>query len=215
MSEIIPTILTNDPVDLENKIQKLSGLVNRVQIDIIDGLFLPEKTILLEDLKPIETFLKLDIHLMVKDPQSWLDRCVDALADQVIGQVEMMENQEDFITHAAETAGLRIGLGLDIETPVSIIAKDTLMKLDSVLIMTRKAGFGEFPFEEKTLEKVRELRKMGFTKEICVDGGINSENIKKCLEVGADLLAVGGAIWNSEDIAFEIQKLKVKSQNFK
>lgn len=207
MSEIVPTILTRDPVDLENKIQSLSSLVNRVQIDIIDGLFLPEKTVLLEDLKPIETFLKLDIHLMVKDPQSWINRCLGVMADRIIGQVEMMEDKEKFIAQAAETAGLGIGLGLDIETPVTAISKDALIKLDMVLVMTRKAGFGDWPFEEKALEKVRELRGMGFVKEICVDGGINSGNIKKCLEAGATSFAIGGTIWNSEDRSKTIEML--------
>jgi ribulose-phosphate 3-epimerase len=208
MSEIVPTILTRDPIDLEKKIQSLSGLVNRVQIDVIDGLFLPEKSISLEDLKPIETFLKLDIHLMVKEPIVWIDRCIDVLADRIIGQVEMMENQEEFIAKAAETAGLGIGLGLDIETPVSAIGKDTLTKLDLVLVMTRKSGFGEFPFKEKVLGKVRELRDLGFIGEICIDGGINNGNIKKCYEAGATSFAVGGAIWQAEDINMTIESLR-------
>ena len=207
MGEIIPTILTKDPIDLEKKIQDLNGLADRVQIDIIDGLYLPEKTVLLEDLKSIDTLLKLDIHLMVKDPQSWIDRCLEVMADRIIGQVEMMTDQESFIAKAAETAGLGIGLGLDLDTPTSAIPKDTLIKLDMVLVMTRKAGFGEFPFDGGALEKVRELRGLGFEKDICVDGGINSGNIKKCLEAGATSFAIGGAIWKSEDINQRITNL--------
>lgn len=198
MAKVIPTILTKDPADLEKKLQQLTGLTDRVQIDIIDGFFLPEKTITPEDLKMIETTLTLDIHLMVKDPESWINRCVDAVADRIIGQVEMMADQENFVSQIEQTAGLGVGLGLDVETPITAISPKVINGLDLILIMTRKAGFGDLPFDEKTLDKVKELREVGYTGEICVDGGINSGNINKCIEAGADLLAIGGAIWKNE-----------------
>lgn len=206
--EIVPTILTRDPIDLEGKIRKLEGLVERVQIDIIDGIFLPEKTVGLEALVNIETNLKIDIHLMVKDPEEWIERCLQAMADRVIGQVEMMENQEEFIEKVIG-AGLEVGLAMDLSTPVSAISEETLTKLDLVLVLTRKAGFGNFPFEEKALEKVKFLRRAGGEYlKICVDGGISEKNIQDCLKEGANILAVGGAIWRAKDIRLEIEKLK-------
>lgn len=207
MAKVIPTILTQDPADLENKIQQLTGLADRVQIDIIDGFFLPEKTITPEDLKMIETTLTLDIHLMVKDPESWINRCIDAAADRIIGQVEMMTDQENFVAQAEQTVGLGVGIGLDIETPITAISTRIINSLDLILIMTRRAGFTDLPFDEKTLNKVGGLREMGYVGEICVDGGINSGNINKCVEAGADLLAIGGAIWKAENISESIRQL--------
>lgn len=213
MAKIIPTILTKDLIDLEDKIKKLEGLVDEVQIDVIDGLYLPEKTIDLEALANIETSLKIDIHLMVDKPTGWIERCVNVMADKVIGQIEMVGSQEEFILKAAQTAGLRIGFGLDMGTPISVIAKDSLIKLDSVLIMTRRAGFGEYSFEEGALDKVRELREIGFMGEICVDGGINFDNIRKCVEAGADTLAIGGEIWKANDITQVIERLNNELKN--
>lgn len=207
MAEIIPTILTRDSGDLEEKIRKLQGEVSRVQIDIIDGIFLAERSVNIETLEDLETSLKIDVHLMVKEPTFWIDKCVKSMADRIIGQVEMMENQKEFIEKAI-SAGLGVGLALDLATPVSTI-EEILPNLDLVLVLSRKAGFGGGEFEKKALEKVKYLRNVGIPSlDICVDGGINEGNIKECVKAGADLLAVGGAIWKAEDISEEIRKLK-------
>jgi ribulose-phosphate 3-epimerase len=94
-----------------------------------------------------------------------------------------------------------------LETPVTIIPPEILTRLDLVLVMTRKAGSIDYPFEERALEKVKNLRKAEFGGEVCVDGGINEENIKKCLEAGANLIAVGGAIWKVGEINEVIERL--------
>lgn len=207
MSIIVPTILTNDPIDFETKINKISGLVERVQIDVLDGIFLPEKTVDLEMLGQIESRLRFDIHLMVNKPEEWVNRCKNVLADTVIGQVEMMEDQENFIIKVTE-AGMEVGLGVDTKTPIEAISEESLQNLDLVLVLTRKAGFNGGDFQPSMLDKVKKLKDKTPFLKICVDGGLNESNIKKCIDAGADYLAIGKEIWSTQDLRGKLEKLR-------
>jgi len=205
--EIIPTILTKDEQELKRKIELLEKKVERFQFDFIDGLFLPEKTAALEVLEEVKTSLKMDIHLMTVFPENWVEKAKIIGACRLIGQIERMGSCQEFISKTTK-AGMEVGLGLLPETPVKQI-ESYLSKLDLVLVMTRQAGFGRFAFDEGNLEKVRKIRKLkGKSFNICVDGGIELENIKKCAQAGASSFAVGGAIWQAENIDKKIKELK-------
>lgn len=205
--EIIPTILTKDPEEVARKVSLIEGKAKRFQFDCLDGIFLPEKSVGLEILGQLETSLKIDVHLMTNQPEEWVEKAVEIMADRVIGQVEKMDSQEEFI-EAVVGAGLEVGLALSPETPVSVV-EESLPKLDLVLVMTRKPGFGRFPFGEKALEKVKNIRKLAGTHlDICVDGGINDKNIKKCAQAGANLFAIGSSLWQAPDLGAEIERLK-------
>ncbi|MDO8503906.1 MAG: ribulose-phosphate 3-epimerase [bacterium] len=210
MIEIIPAILTNDSGELEDKIKQAEGLVQRVQVDIIDGVFVNNRTVALESLEGIETKLLLDIHLMVHEPDSWVERAVRTLADRIIGQVEMMSDQVRFIGHVQET-GSKIGLALDLLTPVSVIDPSILNNLDVVLVMSVKAGFGGQEFSKSALEKIKaldEIRSRDNTPfRICVDGGVNAQNIREVRRAGADEVAVGQSLF-AGDLAENIERLK-------
>lgn len=205
--EIIPTILTKDPEEVAKKISLIEGKSERFQFDLLDGIFLPEKSVDLEVLAEIETSLKIDVHLMTNQPEEWVERATQVMADRIIGQVEKMDSQEEFIKAVIGT-GVEVGLAISPETPVSVI-EESLPKLDLVLVMTRKPGFGKFPFDGQTLEKVKKIREVsGEYIGICVDGGINDKNIKKAALAGANLFAIGGALWQAKDIGIEIERLK-------
>lgn len=205
--EIVPTILSKDPEEVEKRIKALEGKVERFQFDCLDGVFLPQRTVGLEVLRQIETPLQIDVHLMTNRPEEWVERVEEVMADRVIGQVEKMGSQEEFINSVVE-AGLGVGLALSPETPVSVI-EENLPNLDVVLVMTRQPGFGKFSFDKKNLEKVRKIRELsGEYIDICVDGGVTAQNIKKCAKAGANLFAIGGAIWRAPDIEVEIERLK-------
>lgn len=205
--EIIPTILTKDPEEVAKKINLIEGKAERFQFDLLDGFFLPEKTVGLEVLEDLETSLAIDIHLMTNQPEEWVERASQVMADRIIGQVEKMDSQEEFIEAVIE-AGVGVGLALSPETPVGQI-EESLPKLDLVLVMTRKPGFGKFPFDGQTLEKVKRIREIsGEHLDICVDGGITAQNIKKAALAGANLFAIGGALWQAKDIGAEIERLK-------
>ncbi|MEK7182780.1 MAG: hypothetical protein AAB694_01330, partial [Patescibacteria group bacterium] len=182
MVTIIPAILTNDPKELEEKLNRLGGIVQRVQIDIVDGVFANNKTILPDVLEGVETNLLIDFQLMTKEPKEWVERCVRGLADRIFGHVERMSSQLDFIGKVQEV-GAKVGLALDLETPVSAIERVLFNNLDAVLVMSVKAGFGGHEFDPSVLEKIRQLDEIRARDDtpfrICVDGGINEKNIAR------------------------------------
>lgn len=217
MIEIIPAILTNDPRELKDKIRlveraRLAEDVEsrRVQVDIVDGIFANNRTVALESLEGIATEALLDIHLMVHEPNSWVERVVRALADRVIGQVEMMSDQVRFIGHVQEM-GSKVGLALDLPTPVSAIDPAILNNLNVVLVMSVKAGFGGQEFSKSALEKIKaldEIRSRDNTPfRICVDGGVNAQNIGGIRRAGADEVAIGQSLF-AGDLAENIERLK-------
>lgn len=195
MLDIVPTILTNDPRELEEKISHFEDIqVTRVHIDITDGEFVDGKTIPLEALENIETEIMLDIHLMVAEPSLWVEHAIRASAERIIGQIEQMRSQSEFVGKVTE-ASLDVGLALDVETSVSSIDSQVLHDLDVVLVMGRKAGFEEHEFKENALGKVGELSetrgRMGAHFRILVDGGVNRDNMVEIEEAGADEVCVG------------------------
>ena len=220
---IIPAILPKDIAEFETKFDKVKGLVERVQLDVVDGVFAKAKTIEPQDLVGFTWGgVRLDVQLMVNEPIEWLEQCKRMGANRVIGHVERMEDQVLFIAEA-QLGGFEVGLGLDIATPVETMTK-VIGNLDLVLLMADKAGqTGQEPFNEAVLPKIEEVRRLCDDIVICVDGGLDVEEIKKCLvaewaeEIREDDLhrdflnmefAVGRALWGADDISLKLENLK-------
>ncbi len=194
MIEIIPAVLTNNPTEAKTLIKTAERKVGRIQIDIIDGVFADNKTIDPITIQEIDSKLLFDFHLMVKEPINWVEKCVRAGGDRIIGQIEMMENQAEFIDKVLSTES-EAGLAIDLNTPVSKLKQDYLKEVSVIIVMSVKAGFGGQEFNDKVLKKIDELseiRDSGNLKfRICVDGGIKLENIKEIRESGADEVSIG------------------------
>lgn len=207
---IIPAILTRDPKELEEKIKLSEGLAERIQIDIIDGAFAENKTIDLAAVGQIESGLGIDVHLMVKEPVDWVEKSVRAMADRIVGQVEEMSNQTEFVGKVQET-GHQAGLALDIETPITALDEFLFTDLDIILVMSVKAGFSGQEFQEQALEKITALlsyrNKNGYKYKICVDGGVEVNNIKKIADAGADEVVIGQSLFQG-DIEENYRKLQ-------
>lgn len=210
MVQIIPAILTNNPQELEEMISKAEGVVDRVQIDIVDGQFAKNRTIDPAVLAEVETNLKLDFHLMVKEPINWVEKCAAGAADRIIGQVELMRSQIDFVGKVQEV-GAAVGLALDINTSVSDLDPVILTNLDVVLVMSVAAGFGGQKFDERALDKIKrlgEIRKKDKTPfKIMDDGGIVFSKIDDTRRAGVDEVAIGRRIFQG-DIAQNIERFK-------
>jgi len=210
MVEIIPAILTNDIREIEEKLSRAEGIVKRIQIDIVDGQFAANRTIDPSSLENIETDLNLDFHLMTKDPLSWVERAVRGGADRIIGQIEGMTDQVEFIGKLAQV-GLSVGLAIDLGTAVSALDPTIITNLDVVLVMAVKAGFEGQKFDLSALLKVNELDKIRVRDDtpfkICVDGGINEDNIKKVVKAGADEVVIGSRIFDG-DLTENIRKFQ-------
>ena len=217
MITIIPAILTNDSNELKEKIAALEKLrvedpelCRRIQIDIIDGVFADNKTIFPDVLMEIETSLLIDFHLMTKEPVDWVERCVRGMADRIFGQIEQMSSQNEFIGKVQEV-GARVGLALDAGTPVEKIGTEVFLNLDAVLVMGVKAGFGGQEFDARVLAKIKkldEIRSRDTTPfSICVDGGVNENDIKSVVSAGADEVVVGRHLFR-EDLVEHVRKLQ-------
>ena len=211
---VIPTILEKDFALAEIKIKLIKDKSRWMQIDVIDGFFSDGKSFELELLNKIGKEIQsnlLDIHLMVKEPIKWIEKCNFVGANRIIGQVEMMENKDEFVEKVKES-GLEAGLAFDTETEIEEIPKET----DLILLMGRKSGFQSVEFDEKIYEKIKNLVKLRENKkmdfEIGIDGGIDEEIIKKLKIEGVDIAYCGGAIFNG-NVSDNFEKLNYVSNN--
>jgi len=195
---IIPTIIEKDFSIAEAKIKLIKDKTRWIQIDVLDGYFSDGKSFELELLNKIQKEIQnnlLEIHLMVKEPIKWIEKCNFVGATRIVGQVEMMFDREKFVTEIKDM-GLEVGLAFDVETEIGEIPSET----DLILLMGRKAGFETLEFDEKILNKIEflvNLRKsddMDF--EIGIDGGINLETIEKIKNTGVEIAYCGKAIFN-------------------
>ena len=211
--QIIPTVLTNDFIEAEQRIKQLVEYAKWIQIDVIDGSFCPFKTFELELLNKLDVTKTIlwDVHLMVKEPEKWLEKCLFIGASRVTGQVEMMSDREKFVDEI-KNMGVDVGLSFDVDTEIENIPKET----DLVLLMGRKSGFQSTKFDEKIYKKITKLvefkknKKMDF--EIGIDGGLNEEIIKKIKVVGTDIAYCGGIIFNG-NVINNWEKINYASNN--
>ncbi|HAI22273.1 TPA: hypothetical protein DCP77_00100 [Candidatus Collierbacteria bacterium] len=199
MNKIVPTILAKDISKFEEDLGKVEGFADRVQMDIIDGKFVPVETVMPEVLLSIETMAEVEAHLMVVEPREWVERCVAAGVTTVYGQVEKMTDKLDFITKAEE-AGMKTGLAFDLDTPLTGL-DEWVNLVDSILLLSVKAGAQGQEFNDAVLEKIKKVRKLSPSVTIIIDGGLNEETIKKCLEAGGEKMefAVGSEILTADN----------------
>lgn len=222
MVTITPAILEKDITAFEEKLKKVWGITKRVQMDIIDGKFAPTETVIPEILLNIDTIVDFEGHLMVDKPEEWVDRCAAAGMTALYGQVEKMVDVTKFVADT-QAAGMKAGLAYDIDTPVDDL-EEIINNLDGVLLMSVKSGTqGIQKFDERVLGKIKKVREMSEFVNIVVDGGLNSENIKKCLvaewsqEIAEDEFnksflgmefVVGSDLFQSSDIEKQLSKLE-------
>jgi ribulose-phosphate 3-epimerase len=145
--------------------------------------------------------------MMINEPIEWLEAVAESAVEMVTGQIEMMSNQGEFVTEA-KRLNLRVGLALDLETKLEELDWQITETVDQILIMAVRAGKEEQSFNKDALEKILKLRKMGFDKNICVDGAVGEKTIKACVKAGANILAVGSSLWRAEDVGIQLKKLQ-------
>ena len=198
--QIIPAINTSDPTEAVDLISKLEEIIlphglplERIQIDVNDGTFENINTITPEVLTEVETKMEFDYHLMVGNPISWVERCIRGQAGRVIGHIEKMDSQLEFVEKATEL-GVKVGFALDINTAIDEVDESLLTSIDVVLLMSYPAGAGGKKLEERVFEKIEklvEIKNRDSTPfKICLDGGITSDNIKKVRLAGVDEAAI-------------------------
>ena len=207
MIKVIPTILVKDFEELKEKIKLVEPHVKWAQLDVMDGVFVDNTTWHNPaDLKNLETSLNLEVHLMVSKPEEVIDAWVKSGVKRIIFHYEATDKHREII-EKIKKAGLEVGLALNPETSVDVV-DDFIKDLDLILIMTVNPGWGGQEFLEKQLGKIKQLRNKYQDVKIEVDGGISLETAPKVIKAGANLLAAGTIIFESNNIKETIWKLK-------
>jgi ribulose-phosphate 3-epimerase len=212
--KIAPSILSADFTRLGSDVRAVEEAgVDRVQIDVMDGRFVPNitfGTLAVEALRPL-TQLTLETHLMVQPPEEFIEKFARAGADTIIIHQESTPHLHRAIQQI-RSLGKKVGVALNPSTPAASI-NEVLTLVDLVLVMTVNPGFGGQSFIPETLGKIREvrnaLRLRGRDCEVEVDGGIHLGTAFQVVEAGADVLVAGSAVYDSkEGVKAAIQQLR-------
>ncbi|MEV6489813.1 ribulose-phosphate 3-epimerase [Actinoplanes sp. NPDC051633] len=211
---IAPSILAADFAHLADQVHAIEGAADWVHVDVMDNHFVPNLTIGLPVVQSLKkaTSIPFDVHLMITDPERWAPGYAEAGAHNVTFHAEACDNPVA-LAKTLRAAGAKAGLAIDRDTPVEPYL-ELLPYVDTLLIMTIKAGFGGQKFLPEMLEKVRDVRRRIHAKDLQVrvevDGGIAADTIEQAAEAGADAFVAGTAVYGADDPADAVRKLKAQ-----
>ncbi len=211
--QIAPSILSADFGRLAAEVKAVEEAgADVIHVDVMDGHFVPNITLgplVVKAIRPATT-LPLDCHLMISDPDRYIEAFARAGADWITVHVEACTHLHRTI-QAIKALGGRAGAVLNPATPLTTIDY-VLEDLDLVLLMSVNPGFGGQGFIHSTLRKIRALKDMmaerGINIPIEIDGGVNLETINDVVAAGASICVAGSAVYGTEDYAATIQALK-------
>jgi ribulose-phosphate 3-epimerase len=217
MIKIAPSILAADFSKLAEEVRDAEAAgAALIHIDVMDGHFVPNITmgaIVVEALRPV-TKLPLDVHLMIENPNMYIEQFAKAGADYITVHVEACPHLHRTL-QLIKSYGVKSGVVLNPHTPVETILH-VLDEIDLVLFMTVNPGFGGQKFIHSVVPKVKQLadiiREQGLPIEIEIDGGVNEETIIPCVEAGATILVAGSAIFNAPDRAEALRRIKAAGE---
>jgi ribulose-phosphate 3-epimerase len=209
---IAPSILAADFSRLGDEVRAVEGAADWVHVDVMDNHFVPNLTIglpVVQSLRKVTT-IPFDVHLMITDPERWAPGYAEAGAYNVTFHAEACDDPVA-LAKTLRAAGSRAGLAIDRDTPVEPYL-ELLPYVDTVLIMTIKAGFGGQRFLPEMLDKVRDVRRRITAKQLEVrlevDGGVAADTIEQAAAAGADAFVAGTAVYAADDPAEAVHKLR-------
>ncbi|HZW67397.1 MAG TPA: ribulose-phosphate 3-epimerase [Pseudogracilibacillus sp.] len=213
MVKIAPSILSADFAKLGEEIREVEAAgADYIHVDVMDGHYVPNITIgplIVEAIRPV-TPLPLDVHLMIENPDQYIEAFAKAGASIITVHEEASAHLHRTI-QLIKSFDVKVGVSINPATPVAMV-EPILHDIDLALIMSVNPGFGGQSFIQETLAKMArldELRKeYGYKYEIEVDGGVNVETARLCAEAGADVLVAGSAIFNKSDRAQALEAIR-------
>ncbi len=213
MSLIAPSLLSADFAHLADEIEMLNrSQADWIHLDIMDGQFVPNISFGLPVVKAVKklTSKPLDVHLMIVQPEKYINSFAEAGADILTIHYEAVTHLHRTIDQI-KSEGMKAGVVLNPHTPVSLL-QDIIKELDLVLLMSVNPGFGGQKFIEQTYKKIAKLRELALNNNhnllIEVDGGVTIENAPKLFAEGADVLVAGNTVFGATDPIRMIESLK-------
>ena len=215
--DIAPSILSADFSCLEREVKAAQdGGADRIHCDVMDGHFVPNLTfgpLVIEAVRR-SVIIPLDVHLMIANPQKYIDDYCSAGATTLIVHAEVCEDLPAVIATIKKNS-VRPGVSVNPDKPVSLFL-DHLGLLDQALIMTVFAGFGGQRFIPETLDKINQVRtdakRLNRPIDIEVDGGINEETAFDCAKRGANVFVAGSFIFDHRDYRARIEAIRKAAQ---
>ena len=210
--KVAPSILSADFTNLKDEISRLNNTdADYIHIDIMDGHFVPNLTFgasIVQQLRPLTNKI-FDTHLMVQNPENFVDDFIKAKVDIITFHIESTNHHDRLIKYIKDK-GIKVGIALNPSTHENVL-EYLIDEIDLILVMTVNPGFGGQKFLDNQLTKIKNIKE-NFIKnkniDLEVDGGVNFQNSIKLVQAGANVLVAGTTIFQNKNYAENISKLK-------
>ncbi len=209
-SRVVPAILTEDAKALKTMLKQSENFACYLQLDIMDGKFVPSRSVTWKQISDVDTELPWEAHLMVMEPETQVEGFKKAGARKVVFHFEATKTPRKVIAISRDLK-LEVGIAINPETPVSAVLP-LVDDVDSVLFLSVNPGFYGAKFIPEVLGKIVELRRSRPGIEIGIDGGIKENNIALAAQKGADVIFVGSAIFIQPDPAESFRRLNALAE---
>jgi ribulose-phosphate 3-epimerase len=206
MQKVIPAILTNDAKKLQEQLQVLKDQSYWVHIDIMDGKFVPAVSINLAELRDANQLFNLEIHLMVKEPEKYLESCNTIGAKRVYFHLEGAKDPKAVLL-AMEQYQFERGIAINPETTVEQLTP-YVKNVDAVLLLSIVPGAQGNTFIPEVAEKILEIKGLNEKLLVGMDGGVGEGNIQDIFTKGADYIVAGSAVWKAKDPIVSLRELQ-------
>lgn len=208
---ILASVLNVPNNDVQKGIDRVISLVDGIHYDVMDGKFVPPKTFTIDDFRALRVPTFTDIHLMVEDPEDWIEGFAKSGASLITIHHEARQRSVRGTLERIKKLGCLAGLAIKPKTLVRDISPDLWEYADVALIMSVEPGWGGQEFIPEVLEKVKYLRSTYHDKEIGIDGGINADTGRQACKAGCSMLVAGTIIFKSSDYRKAVESLRLRA----